>query len=450
MPRVLCAFILLLIQGCEQPTAESDTRAIGVAADDEVALSQLDEKLGAYHAVIIGIDDYEFHQDLTYAERDAQNLERILREHYGFASDNIERLYGTAATRENILPAIRNKISSLGERDHLLIYYAGHGTLDSITERGYWIPQNGHRADDTSWIPFSRITELLEAETVAVRAVAVITDSCYGGAITKRATVDPNMLDNNYDNYVRHLQTQLHKRSRQVLASGGYEEVPDRSLFAEYLRYELEHNDMPLLALSLLVNKIWEGLALDGAQTPMHSHLFGGPNGRGPFVFARADRKVNADPGAVPTTPGISMPALATLSVSTSEDDSAVFVDGEQVGNGKISTDLLPGVHIVRVEKTGYKVFQEQLDARAGDHYELYAQLQPLELPAPEIELFETTTSTVRPGESVTLRWRTANTSTVEIKPLGHHAGKRRVRYDTRRNHPLRVDREQRAGQHRH
>ena len=25
------------------------------------------------------------------------------------------------------------------ERDNLLIYYAGHGQLDSITEKGYWV-----------------------------------------------------------------------------------------------------------------------------------------------------------------------------------------------------------------------------------------------------------------------------------------------------------------------
>jgi len=57
-----------------------------------------------------------------------------------------------AFTERNIKGAIRELGTTLTREDSLLIYYAGHGQLDSFTKEGTWIPVEGDLDNDGQWI----------------------------------------------------------------------------------------------------------------------------------------------------------------------------------------------------------------------------------------------------------------------------------------------------------
>ena len=42
--------------------------------------------------------------------------------------------------RERCVSALNEFRGKLTEADNLLIYYAGHGTLEEKNQRGYWLP----------------------------------------------------------------------------------------------------------------------------------------------------------------------------------------------------------------------------------------------------------------------------------------------------------------------
>ncbi|MGH9461909.1 MAG: PASTA domain-containing protein [Vicinamibacteria bacterium] len=258
-------------------------------APEEDTLSAAD--FGTYRAVIIGIDDYTSWEPLEFAERDARELRDILTEHYGFAPERVVTLLGSEATESRIMTSLRDMLEHSQESDNLLIYYAGHGQLDTTTNTGFWIPVDGSGRDESTWIPFSYIINLLnaEADKVKAKSVAVITDSCYGGALlSTRSSRTPGAPEPTDERYVDSLRGFANQRSRQVIASGGFEEVPDRSQFAELLKAALRENTLRLVDLEFLFwEKIYPTLRRIGEQKPTMKQLIGGLGGDGLFVFLR-------------------------------------------------------------------------------------------------------------------------------------------------------------------
>ncbi|MDH4206473.1 MAG: caspase family protein, partial [Desulfobacteraceae bacterium] len=102
-------------------------------------LSHKSGKLGAYWALIIGINDYKDPKipDLETAVKDARAMAELLCERYGF---QVKLLLDRKATKEAIYQALRNLASSTKSDDSVLIYYAGHGDLDRTYNDGWWIP----------------------------------------------------------------------------------------------------------------------------------------------------------------------------------------------------------------------------------------------------------------------------------------------------------------------
>jgi len=107
-------------------------RGISVIKD----LSHKNGKIGAYRALIIGINDYQDPKvpDLKTAVSDARAMAELLSGHYGF---QVKLLLDRKATKEAIYRALRNLASSTKSDDSVLIYYAGHGDLDRTYNDGW-------------------------------------------------------------------------------------------------------------------------------------------------------------------------------------------------------------------------------------------------------------------------------------------------------------------------
>jgi hypothetical protein len=180
---------------------------------------KLEVEFGTFHAVVIGNNDYTMMPKLKTAATDAEAVARLLEERYGF---KVTLLLN--ANRYAILSALNKAREALTEDDNLLIYYAGHGELDRVNNRGNWLPVDAEPDSSANWISNIQITDVLNA--MSVRQVMVVADSCYSGTLTRAAVarLDAGMNEKTRNNWIKLM---AEKRSRVVLSSGGVQPVLD-------------------------------------------------------------------------------------------------------------------------------------------------------------------------------------------------------------------------------
>ena len=245
-----------------------------------------DFSLGDYHALIIGNNSYDHLPSLETAINDAQALEQVLRERYGFRTRLLLN-----ATRADILVALNEYRQSLDEDDSLLIYYAGHGELDQRNLRGYWLPVNAARNDTTEWISDQMITDQISLMTA--KHVLVVADSCYSGVMTRNSGLRL-VARGGSDAELRRLRTLAELPSRTVLTSGGEAPVLDGgggsySIFAKHLIDLLSSNDR-VLEGSALYDAMFDDVRGAAAefgieQSPRYSALADAGHLNGDFLF---------------------------------------------------------------------------------------------------------------------------------------------------------------------
>lgn len=198
---------------------------------------------GSYHALIIGNNDYQTLPDLTSPVSDATELSAVLRQRYGFRTTVLLN-----ATRYDILSALNRLREALTPHDNLLLYFAGHGELDEVNQRGHWLPVDAERDSTANWIPTTAITDILNI--MRAKQILLVVDSCYSGALT-RSSMGRLGTGMTADERLHWLRTMAGKRSRTVLTSGGLAPVMDagggrHSVFAKALLEVLAANDEPL------------------------------------------------------------------------------------------------------------------------------------------------------------------------------------------------------------
>jgi uncharacterized caspase-like protein len=98
---------------------------------------------GRNHLLVIGIDDYDHWSKLNNAVRDAKAFRDLLLDSYGFAEERTLTLFDAEAKKAHIIAALRayekQGAQALTAEDNLLIYFAGHGTMNPNKSTGYWI-----------------------------------------------------------------------------------------------------------------------------------------------------------------------------------------------------------------------------------------------------------------------------------------------------------------------
>lgn len=194
---------------------------------------------GRYHALVIGNDQYEHLRDLSTAVSDAKSIGALLEQRYGYQT----RLL-TNANRYAILSALNELREKLTTEDNLLIYYAGHGELDQVNNRGNWLPVDAEESSTANWIPTTAITDVLNI--LKARQVLVVVDSCYAGSLT-RSSVARLATSTTPEERLHWLRAVAGKRARVVLTSGGVAPVLDsgggaHSVFAKALLEVLGSN----------------------------------------------------------------------------------------------------------------------------------------------------------------------------------------------------------------
>lgn len=276
---------------------------------------------GSYYLLVIGINNYQSLPKLQTAVNDATTLANVLQEQYGFA----ERKLLLNATREQILVALNSYKHSLPANSNLLIYYAGHGYKDPVTQRAYWLPADAQSDNDVNWIGASTITD--EISGLHSTHVLIISDSCYSGGLTRDAgiVIKPHERD-------IYLKRMMESPSRTLMASGRNEPVADggkdgHSIFAYALIESLRTiKEDGFTAGDLFHKFIQERVAGTSDQVPQYSIIQNSGHEFGDFVFSRGGKGVvvAADTGKRGTDSSDTSGTLDPTTVSLEADRYAI------------------------------------------------------------------------------------------------------------------------------
>jgi len=311
------AGISLLLAGAACAQADNE-RGIKVKAAQEAGISTYDP--ARFHALVIGINKYNKWTKLRTAVNDASAVGDALVSHYGFPPGQVRRLLDENATRRNILAEL-DRLADLGPADSVLIYYAGHGWMDSLNN-GFWVPVDAPEDDKFAYVSNAQIVQEY-FKKYRVKHLLVVSDSCFSGTLLrgKDARREANWR----------IPAGFQKPSRWVMTSGDLAPVPDdagtgHSPFATRLLQYLRYGDDTAFGIydlfGFVKRNLDSGAICEPLDTP--SHMPGGE-----FVLARLDRPVDL-PVPPPSVDGRTTPKSGMGSERPREPSS-----GSPVAGGK-------------------------------------------------------------------------------------------------------------------
>ena len=239
-----------------------------------------------YRALIIGVSEYKYAsaglRNLDEPVNDAQKLYDVLTSHYTFEPNDI--IFLKNPTRAQIVDSLELLAHKVKPDENLLVFYAGHGIFDKKLDIGYWIPSDGVESRKSTFLANSELRNYLKG--ISSKHTLLISDACFGGSIfaAGRSSFDANEMKK-FGDYYR-------VRTRKALTSGNFEEVPDKSIFIEYLIKELSENVKPYIAATLLYTKVYGLVENNGTVLPQYGAIqnAGDEGSGGSFIFIR---KVN-------------------------------------------------------------------------------------------------------------------------------------------------------------
>jgi hypothetical protein len=291
------------------PTSSGQQRSLTLGSGEGLGSTAYYDKSWA---LSIGINDYGGqHPRLSNAVNDARAIAGILKE--GYAFEHVFTLYNQAASRDEILGWLRDKLSGhagpdrqsptaqVGPNDRVVLFFAGHGTTQHSTAgniRGYIIPQDARRGHYGDYIDMAELREA--CGYIPAKHVLIILDCCFSGvaAIGSKAVPSPPpmVLTDAY------LQRITRRKAWQMLAAGDQDDLaadsgmrPGHSAFTGVLLDGLEgradqNEDRVITASELayyVTPEVTRQTARAGSdgQSPYFTHLAGSDTGD--FVFVR-------------------------------------------------------------------------------------------------------------------------------------------------------------------
>ncbi len=229
---------------------------------------------GDYYALIIGINSYPaMGEDLENAISDARAVYDVLAEKYTFDKKNMTLLLNPK--REDLYIAFDKLSSGLTEQDNLLIFYAGHGLWEEGTGLGYWLPSDARRENRAAWFPNSSLVDYLKA--IKAKHTLLISDACFAGSIFKTRSV--------FNEVSEGIEELYRLPSRKAITSGTLSEVPDESVFIEYLIDRLRNNTNRYLPSESLYSRIRVAVENNSPAVPRTGVIQGVGDEGGDFVF---------------------------------------------------------------------------------------------------------------------------------------------------------------------
>lgn len=236
---------------------------------------------GRYFALIVGVKDYPDSSitSLDYPLQDSQRVYDMLTKTYNFDPANVTYLRNPEQYR--IIEALDQLANRIGESDNLLIFYAGHGYWDDKMKQGYWLPSDARKSSRAKWLSNSTIRDYINA--IKSRHTLLVADACFSGGIFKTRTA--------FENAPKALQELAKLPSRKAMTSGTMKEVPDKSVFVDYLLKRLKDNVDPYVSSEQLFSSMRQAVINNSpnGQIPQFGEIRETGDEGGDFVFMKRE-----------------------------------------------------------------------------------------------------------------------------------------------------------------
>ncbi len=268
-----------------QDKAGNNTRkSIATMMNRGGSVSQTDDALkitGAkFYGLFISAEKYTDPTlaTLNHPKKDVEELKKVLVNNYTFNNGDITIL--SDKSREDILEAISTTVEKMGPNDNLIIFFAGHGAyrtgLTPTDLEGYLLPVTAKKGRYSTYISASDITTAIK--NCKAHHVLLLTDACYSGSLVRRNTSENNAIELQYK-----------YKSRQLMASGNLEPVPDDSKFIYYLLTRLKENTDKVLTADDLFQRLKTATInnTSGKTLPICSAILDVGDEGGQFVFIK-------------------------------------------------------------------------------------------------------------------------------------------------------------------
>jgi len=253
---------------------EKNTKTESIDLED-IDLTMPDAK---YYALIINVGEYKDPKikNLDSPQKDAIKLKNTLEKMYSF--DTALSVHLNNPTRADIITELDKLSRKVTEDDNLLIFYAGHGYWDEDLQQGYWLPTDAQADYRANWLANSELGNYITG--IKSKHTLLITDACFSGSIFENTR-------NAFDNAPQHIQNLYDRSSRKAMTSGMKEEVPDKSVFLEYLVKGLEENKKKYLTAGELFNFIIEPVLSNTKNAPQYGVIRNTKHEGGDFIFVK-------------------------------------------------------------------------------------------------------------------------------------------------------------------
>ena len=231
-----------------------------------------------YYALIIAVEDYDDPgiNDLDQPIRDATRFTELIQEEYTFSPEYTTFMKNPS--KADIIGKLHQMRSEVTSEDNLLIFYAGHGHWDEEMETGYWLPRDADHSNPVDWLPNTDLTNYLNV--LKTKHTLLIADACFSGGIFKSRAAFNNMGS---------IEKLYKLTSRKAMTSGTLSEVPDRSVFVEYLIKRLDRNSKKYLTSGQLFSSMEEAIRYNSENVPQYGIIQNTGDEGGDFIFIRND-----------------------------------------------------------------------------------------------------------------------------------------------------------------
>lgn len=253
---------------------------------------------GKRYAVIIANQTYDKARsgfaELRTPFADADAVTAILTGKYGFVTEAIMPkgdkvpLVLKDATRHDIETVLYKIGLVAGEKDTVLIYYAGHGIYEEKTTIAFWVPVDAEAGVPISYLSASTIAE--SVQRMQAGKVVIISDSCFSGALLRGGGEGEKI---NAADRERALLRLAQRRTRILISSGNNEPVEDtggagHSVFARALLTGLEDMSYEMFsARELFDGYVLPLVAANADQEPQYRPIERSGHEGGDIVFVR-------------------------------------------------------------------------------------------------------------------------------------------------------------------
>jgi hypothetical protein len=232
-----------------------------------------------YYALIISVQNYEDKgiKDLDYPVEDGEKIRKMLQDYYTFDPSYTTHLKNP--TLKQITDALSELATKVGLKDNLLIFYAGHGYWDEDAKQGYWLPTDAKKGTANTWLSNKDLRDYIQK--IKARHTLLLADACFSGSIFKTRSA--------FFNAPEAIQKLYDSPSRKAITSGALSEVPDKSVFLEFVIKRLgQYPGKFLTAEKLFISMKEEVIAKSkSGQLPQYGEIDVTGNAGGDFIFVR-------------------------------------------------------------------------------------------------------------------------------------------------------------------